>query len=834
MRNSSAMIKKVGRIISVFLISLFVAPLLGQNISTMDIGSLTDTQIQRLVKQATEQGMSIDQVVEVAKARGATDEQINLVRERILKEGFEKDRTNQIVSGTKKQEKDVFLMTNDELYDYSLKAEFEATEKAKKIFGFQFFNSEKLSFEPSVNIPVPKDYVLGVNDELTISIWGASQQTYEVTVNHNGAVMIPEAGSINVQGLTSEEAKKTIKKRLTGIYSGMTGAYPNTWADVSITGMRSIKVNVIGEVMVAGTYTLPATASAFNALYLCGGPNENGSFRNIKIIRDNKVIKTLDVYEYLIKGDARNNLVLRDQDVIMVPAYESRVEVAGAFKRTGFFEMKKAENMDELLSFAGGFTPQAYKSAISVSRVGWLQHKMIDIEAKDFASFKPENGDSIWVGEVLKRYENRVMISGSVVRPGVYALTQGMKLSDLLNKAQGLRENAFERRGLIYRLEKDLTPSILSFDVTEVVNKASDVVLQREDSIVLQNVSSLRQHRFVRIYGEVQNPGMFEFYEGMTLGDLVMQSGGFKEGASESLIEVSRRYNTVNAKDKNADMVNLFQLSINRDLRLNNQDKRFALDAFDYVYVRKAPTYYEQKTVSVDGEVRFPGQYSIRSKKERVSDVVKRAGGLTEHAYSNGASLYRRIEVEEQDTTTKSFDFKSISDPDLREKVGKMSKDEQSNFMDSLMFRNIKKIKIARVELQLDKIMKDTTSVFNYHLREGDRILIPEISEEVHVSGAILNPVGLAYEKGHKAGYYIDRSGGFSNNADKKKVYVINSDGTTRVTRRFIVTRYPMVQPGSKIVVPEKEEKERMEVTTWLAIASTFSSLAIAIAAIMR
>lgn len=828
------MCTRIRRIICLLFISCLVLPMLGQDISTVSVGSLSDTQIQRLIKQASDQGMSIDQIIEIAKARGATEDQIDDVRERVLKNGFDKERTNQTTTGKKTPDKDVFLMTNDELYDYSLKAEFEASEKAKKVFGFQFFNSDKLSFEPSINIPVPKDYVLGVNDELTVSIWGASQQTYELTVNHNGAIVIPEAGSIPVQGLTIDDAKKTIKRRLTGIYSGMAGAYPNTWADVSVTGMRSIKVNVIGEVMVAGTYTLPATASAFNALYLCGGPNENGSFRNVRIIRDNKVYKTLDVYEYLIKGDAKNNVALRDQDVIIVPSYDSRVEVAGAFKRIGYFEMKKDETLDDLLKFAGGFNPQAYKSAVSVSRLGRLQRKMIDVEANNFTSFKPENGDSIWVGEVLKRYENRVIITGAVVRPGAYALTQGMKLSDLLDKAQGLKENAFERRGIIYRQEKDLTPSALSFDATDVVNKSSDVVLQREDSVVILAISSLRQPRFVRIYGEVQHAGKFEYYEGMTLGDLVMQSGGFKEGASESFIEVSRRYNATNADNNSVDMVKLFQLSINRDLRLSTQDKQFTLDAFDYVYVRKAPTYYEQKTVTVDGEVVYPGQYSIQSKKERVSDVIKRAGGLTKHAYLNGASLYRRIEVEEQDTTTKSFDFNSISDPELKDVVSKMSKEEQTNFMDSLMYKNIKKIRIARVELQLDKILKDTSSVFNYHLREGDRLLIPEVSEEVHISGAVLNPVGLAFEKGRTAGYYINRSGGFSNKADKSRVYVINSDGTTRVTKRFVFTRYPLVYPGSRIIVPEKEDKEKMEITTWLAIASTFSSLAIAIAAIIR
>lgn len=787
--------------------------------------------------------MTIDQVIEIAKQRGASEKQIDEVKRRLLKESFDEEvQTKGAAAVTKKAEKDVWLMTNDELYEYSIKAEFIATEKAKKVFGFQFFNSDRLSFEPSVNIPVPKDYVLGVNDELTISIWGASQRTYTLTVDHNGSILVPEAGTILVQGKTIDEARKLILKRLTAIYSGMAGANPNTWADVSVSGMRSIKVNVLGEVMVPGTYTLPATASAFNALYLSGGPNEHGSFRGIRIIRDNKVYKVLDVYQYLIYGDGSNNVVLRDQDVILVPAYQNRVEMSGSFKRTGYFELKEGETFVKLLDYAGGFKPEAYKEAVSVTRVTNHQRRMVDVEKADFASFMPVNGDSIWAGEVLKRFENRVVLTGAVMRPGVYALTEGMQLSELLTKAQGIKEDAFNRRGVIYRLEKDLTPSALSFDVSDVMSRVSDIPLQREDSVVIWEIKELQEERYVRIYGEVRNPEKYPYYKGMTIGDLVLQAGGFKEGASESYIEVSRRHSPDRGKPASNDMVELYQFNINRDLSLKENDEKFQLSAYDYIYVRKTPTYFEQKTVSVEGEVNFPGQYSIRSKRERISDVIKRAGGLTEHAYVYGASLYRLIEYEETDTTTRTLDDfrfdKMKRDVNLKDNKDQKAspRTDQENMevvSDSLMVKTIKKVKTTRVELQLDKILKDTSSIFNYHLREGDRIVIPEVSEEVYVAGAILNPVGLAYEKGKKAGYYIDRSGGFSDKANKRKVYVVNSDGTTKVTKSFIVNRFPSVLPGSKIIVPEKEEKERVAVTTWLAIASTFSSLAIAIAAIL-
>jgi protein involved in polysaccharide export with SLBB domain len=507
-----------------------ISSLFSQNLSTVDVNGMTDQQIQRLIQQATSQGMTTDEIIEAAKSRGASDEQIQAVKKRLMTDQLKKEKESGIKTD-KTKTKDVYLMTNEELYEYSLKAAFEASEKAKRVFGFQFFNSDKLTFEPSVNIPMPKDYILGVNDELTVNIWGASQQTYSLTIDRNGTIFIPEVGSIPVLGLTLEEASKLIKRRLVSAYAGMAGPNPNTWADVTVTGIRSIKVNVVGEVMVPGTYTLPATASAFNALYLCGGPNENGSFRNIRIMRDNKVIKILDVYEYLVNADGRNNIPLRDQDIILVPPCNTQVIVDGLFKRKGLFELKEGETMSQLINYAGGFAFDAYSKAVSVSRITDKERKMVDVHEKEFSSFRPQNGDSIWVGKVLNRYENRVHISGAVMRPGVYALDPGMKLSDLIEKAQGLREDAFLNRGLIYRLEKDLTPSAVSFNVQDVVSQVSDMPLQREDSVVIQDIFSMREKRFVRVYGEVQKPGRYPYFEGMTISDLLFQAGGLKEAA---------------------------------------------------------------------------------------------------------------------------------------------------------------------------------------------------------------------------------------------------------------------------------------------------------------
>lgn len=773
--------------------------------TSIDVSSLSDKQIQSLMQQASAQGLSVDQAVQIAKAKGATQAQIDDLMKRVNNS----KKTTTPGSTAKSEFSEVIT---DYAKTYSQKEDVVFSEKLKRIFGHQLFNSKNLSFEPSLNIPMSNDYVLGVNDELTINVSGASQQTYQLTIDSNGSITIPNVGPVTLLGMPFDDARKLIKKRLTNIFRGMSGSSPNTWADVSISSLHSIKVNVVGEVMVPGTYTLPATASAFNALYLSGGPNENGSFRNIRVIRDNKVVKVIDVYEYLLKSDASSNIALRDQDVLMIPTYENRVDMAGNFKRPGLYELKKGEAMETLMEYSGGFASDAFKGSVSITRVNGAQKSMVDVKATDFATFLPETGDSINAGKVIDRYENRVSISGAIFRPGSYALTPGMKLSNLIANAQGLREDVYSNRGIIFRLSSDLTPATQAFMVSDIQSGLKDLDLQREDSVVIQDKVTMREKRFVKIYGEVQKIGEFEYNENMTIRDLIFMAGGLKESASESFIEISRRHDYETASKQTDKLVDLFTLKVTRDLKLVEDDRRFLLQPFDYIYVRKAPSYFEQKTVTIVGEVLYPGPYSIQSKDERVSELLKRCGGLTTHAYVNGATLYRMPDKNAEMDTTILTDLG----------------------VDSLAIKAAKQLINGRVELQLSKILKDPNSAFNYHLKEGDKIVIPEISEEVRVAGAILNPVGLAYEPYQRANYYINRAGGFSENANKRKVYVINSDGTTKVTKSFIFTSYPAVGPGGKIIVPEKDIKAKIETSMWLAIASTFASIAVAIAAIMR
>ena len=796
--------RKIMWIVALFACFLGAA---AQNPQDVNINNLNDQQVKQIVSEVNSRGLSMDQAIELAKARGATNTQIEQLKARIQELQFSQGESVGNPAGESLQANQ---MTREA---FTQKAQVEATPKNKKIFGFNLFNADNLTFEPSVNIPVPKNYVMGINDELTINIWGASQQTYQLTVDSNGSISIPDLGPVYVSGMDFSDAEKLIRKRLVAIYSGMGGQNPNTFAEISISNLRSIKVNVIGEVNAPGTYTLPATASAFNALYLSGGPNENGSFRNIKVIRQNKVVSTIDVYDFLIHANTANNIPLRDQDILFIPTYKKRVTTSGAFKREGYYELLDNENMGDLLTYLGGFSDNAYQDLLTVTRMTGKELKVLDVSKANFNSFIPQNGDSIVAGEIIDRYENRVSIQGAVFRPGAYQLKENMHLSQLIAMADGVKEDVFSNRGILIRLGEDLSPMTIAFDVNEVLNGKNDLLLKREDQVIIQDIFSMRQVQYIRIFGQVQNPGDYQFQDNMSLKDLIFMAGGFTEAASESFIEVARRHDYQSASKVTDQLATLHQFNISRDLKLKDDDAAFNLKPFDYVYVRRAPSYNEQRTVNILGEVVYPGPYSIKSKDERVSDLIERAGGLTPEAYTKGAILYRKNrqkQVVEQS-------LKMMANDSLTKKA-----ERQLDGGDKL-------------ELRLNDILAHPGTAYDYILREGDEIMIPEQMQEVKISGEVLNPIGLAYQQTRSLKYYIERSGGFSSKAKRGKVFIIYSDGTTKVTKKFFGRKYPKPEPGCQIIVPSKPEKKGGDQTAkWLAIASAFSSIAVALSTIFR
>ncbi len=790
----------------IFFLALFsfffiASSLFAQDPASINVQNLSDQQIQQIVTEVNSRGLTIDQAAQMAQMQGASPTQIEELKRRIQELNFSKGKSIASPGAQSVQ------TSNFSREAFSEKADIKASPEVRKIFGFQLFNSENLTFEPAVNIPTPQNYVLGIDDELQISIWGASQQTYQLRIGSNGSINIPDIGPIFVTGMEFQKAKELIKKRLIAIYHGMEGQNPNTYADVSISNLRSIKVNVIGEVMAPGTYTLPSTASAFNALYLSGGPNENGSFRNIQVIRDNKIIHTIDVYDYLINANMEGNIQLREQDIINIPTYQKRVEVSGAFKRTGNFELTQNEKLTDLIRYVGGFTDQAYKAQLSLTRITDTEKKIIDIGQSIFESFTPNNGDSLVASNIIDRFENRVNISGAVFRPGTYELTDGLTLSGLIKKAQGVKENYFSSRGLIIRLNKDHSPLTMAFDVNDILTGKNDISLQREDQIIIQDIFSMRQKRSVQILGEVQKPGEYDFTDNLTLKDLIFMAGGFTEAASESFIEVARRHNYTEANQLSNEIVKLFHFNIDRNLKLESINDTFRIKPFDYIYVRKAPSYKEQRTVFISGEVRYPGAYSIGSKEERISDLINRAGGLLPNSFIEGARMSRTNPFVQQTINT----IRNIPSDTL---LGKAEIQLTSN----------------QLEIRLEDIVKNPGTTFDYLLKDGDAITIPEISQEVRISGEIQNPIGQAYIEGKDMKYYINRAGGFSERAKKGKTFVIYGNGTTKVTHNFIWHHYPTLQPGCQIIVPQKPERQRTDSTgKWLAIASTLTTILVAI-----
>ncbi len=772
--------------------------------SSVDVNNLSDAQIQRIMQEIQSRGLSQDQAIALAKAQGASQTQIDQLMTRIQQQ--QSGPTGQVseISSTIQPAATAVRGT------YSTpKAPVQLSEKAKKIFGVQLFNSDNLTFEPAVNIPVPQNYILGVGDQLSINVWGASQTKYQLTIDKSGTIIIPDVGPVNLAGLPFEKGQALIKNRLMAIYSGMAGAYPNTWAEVNLGGIRSIKITVIGEINAPGTYTLPATASAFNALYLSGGPSENGSFREIKLIRDGVTIKTIDVYDFLINADPTANVQLREQDILFVPTYTTRVEIEGEIKRKGIFEIKNSETISDLVRFAGGFGDRAYSQSLTVFRFNDREREVRNVTTTGFSSFKLQNGDVVRADTILNRFSNRVMIKGAVNHPGNYELIPGMKLSDLVRKADGLREDAFMNRGLISRLKEDNSPENISFDIKEVMQGNNDILLRREDKVTISSITDLREERTVRIEGEVLRPDTFGYEDNLTLGDLVFNAGGFREEADLSVVEVTRKLSYEQASTVTDQMNEIFRFALTRDLKLSPTDAAFKLRPFDEVFVRRAPGYRDQGTFFITGEVTYMGTYTISDKNERISDAIKRAGGLIPGAYIQGATLTRTHK---------------LSPAELEKKKQLMIMD--TTLTDTLLTD----IRSYPVGIDLDKIIASPHTSIDLLLQPGDVINIPRELQTVKVSGNVMNPLALTYKKKLSWKSYIDLAGGYDDLARKSRAFVIYPNGTTESTRGFIFRKSPRITPGAEIIVPKKAEKRHTDDTMkWISIASGFSSLSIAI-----
>ncbi|MEJ5264778.1 MAG: SLBB domain-containing protein [Bacteroidales bacterium] len=793
--------------------------LYAQDFRTIDVDKLSDDQIQKLLTRAKESGMSQQQLEAAALARGMSVVQIEKLRKRIAL----LNTTSPQAAGTNKASS--YLRTySDTTYMHAMRADSLSMERLlfdglldtiprKVIFGSYLFTSKKLTFEPSFNIATPQNYQLGPGDEIVIDIWGASQQNYRLTVNPEGYIFIDNVGPIFVNGLTIEKASKQIIGRLSSIYAGLMGPRPNTFAQVNLGNLRSIKVNIVGEVNFPGTYTLPSLATVFNALYMAGGPTENGTYREIKIIRENKTIATVDLYEFLTTGEQKTNIRLQDQDVILVRPYLNRVELLGEVKTPAFFELKDNETMADLLRYCGGFTDKAYQHRIKVLRKTDKEFSVAEVTRNTFNTFRLQDGDQIKVEPVLNRFANRVEITGAVFRPGIYELTEGMTLRQLIEKADGLREDAFTDRAIIYRLQRDLKTETYPVDLQKLLSDSSyNITLQKEDLVHVFSIFELEEKFSIDVSGEVQIPGTFPYMKNMTLSDAIALAGGFKESASLARVEIARRVKNQDYTRLTAEIAIVKLFNVSKNLTLSDSASAFVLEPYDKIYIRRSPGYEVQTQAQVVGEVLFPGVYTIQSKNERISDLVKRSGGLTPEAYIRGARLYRQVK---EDVNMRTKLIKSIEQVAIEDSIKLVASFDKEQF----------------IGIDLEQILKNPGSKYDLLLQDGDRLEIPKRLETVRLSGALLFPITVRYEEGMRLRAYTRMAGGLSPNALPSKAFVIYPNGKVKTTTSFLGIRfYPRIEPGSEIIIPKKaEKKDKLTPQETLAIATSLSSLTVMI-----
>lgn len=826
-------IKKIFSLLALILCLGISLPVLSQvnpqNLGNVRVDELSDDQVRSFMRQAEANGMGDAQLEQIAQARGMRPEEIRKLRERVekIKKEDQKQKSQSDpnkVQPKKRADARELNYEQDSISrqkDSETEAEKALSELRSKIFGADLFKNSNLTFEPNLNMATPKNYVIGPNDEILIDVYGNSEVSYNLKVSPEGTINVQYIGVIPVAGLTIEAATSRIRSRMATIYGGLRNG--STSLNIAIGNIRSVKVILTGEVVKPGTYTLPSLANVFNALYSSGGPTDNGSFRAIELIRGGKKVATLDIYDFLMKGEMANNLRLQDQDIIRVPVYQSRIEIVGEVKRPGIFELLNEESFNDLLQFAGNFTENAFKARVKVLKNTDTERKIADISMAQFTEYRPATGDKYFVDRVLERFANRVSIEGAVFRPGQYELEPGLKLSQLIQKAEGLKEEAFMERGYITRLKPDNQTEVLSFNLLGILNgTTADISLTREDVISISSIFDLKEEYKLSIDGEVRMPGTFPFSENITLEELIIQAGGFTEGASAMRIEVSRRVKNSDVLSQSATTAEVFQVNIDRELKFTGAP--FVLQPFDIISVRNASGYEVQRQVKIQGEVLYPGTYTILSKDERISDIVKRAGGLTALAYSIGASL-KRPGVPDTDSAALA-----------KEKMYKLKR-LQASVGDStdIGVQAEEVVKNINVGISLEKILEAPRSAYDLIMEEGDIIIIPKQLQTIKVNGEVLSPVTIIYEKGKGFKNYISQSGGFSDRSLKRRSYILYANGSVKSTRKIIFfNNYPSVSPGAEIFVPKKLDKKPLSAAEIVGISSGLASLAVIILNLIR
>lgn len=679
----------------------------------------------------------------------------------------------------------------------------EKNKMKKKVFGRDIFNNKELSFEPNMNIATPQRYVLGPGDNVIIDVYGASQKTFNAVVSPDGEVTIEDFGPIKVSGLTVEQANAKVRSLLGARYS-------SSKTKLTVGQTKTMMVNVMGEVKVPGTYTLSAFATVFHALYMAGGINDLGTLRNIKVYRQNRLVTVVDIYDYILNGKLTGNIRLMDNDVIVVGPYDCLVTISGKVKRPMIYEMKKSESVGSIIKYAGGFTGDAYTKAVRLLRKTGREYSVFNIGEFDINSFHLADGDSIGVDSIINRYENMVEIKGAIFRPGMYNIGKDINsVRTLIEHAEGLTEEAFTNRAIIHRMKSDRTLEVIAVDVKGIMDgSVADVPLKKNDVLFIPTKSEMQTKRTITIHGEVNYPGMYVYADHETLEDFILQAGGLKDKASIIKVDVARRILNPKAITNDSVIAKTYTFALKEGFVIDGTPG-FELQPFDEVYVRKSPGYSHQQNIQVEGNVMFAGTYTLSSKNERLSDIIKKAGGVTDLAYVPGARLERRITPDER----------------LRmQTVIKMAQ-MQSGKKDSLDMKKLDLGDTYYVGIELDKALKEPGGDADLVLREFDRIIVPEYNGTVKISGDVMYPNTVAYEKGRNAGWYINQAGGWGNRAKKSHTYIVYMNGTVAK-----VGHNAKVRPGCEIIVPSKPESSGKSLTQWLSIGTSVASIATMIA----
>lgn len=772
--------------------------------------SMSDTQVLEYVKQGLKEGKDQRVLATELARKGVTEEQARRVKELYDKQN---NTATDDISGTAKAEARLREQVGDDsvvLMENNPKSEDVVQED--QVFGRNIFNTRNLTFEPSINIATPPNYRLGPGDEVIIDIWGASENTIRQEISPDGTINIGELGPLYLSGMTVEKAQDFLTKELRKIYSDT-----NNQIRVTLGNTRTIQINVMGEVVQPGTYALSAFSTVFHALYRAGGVNDIGSLRKVQLVRNGKKMATIDVYDFIMHGRTQDDIRLEEGDVVIVPTYESLVQISGNVKRPMRYEMKNGETVETLIGYAGGFTSDAYTKSLRMVRQNGKEYQVNTIDDKDYGSYRLSDGDMVTAEAILDRFTNKLEIRGAVYRPGIYELNDNVNtVKALIARADSLTDDAFTTRAVLYRLRDNMTREVKQIDVAALINGTiPDIVLQRNDVLFIPSIHDINDWGDVEIAGEVIAPGTYPYADNMTLEDLVIAAGGLKESASLVRVDVARRIKNPTSAEDTKEIGEMFTFSL-KDGFVVDGEPGFVLQPYDHVYVRRSPAYSEQKNVAIDGEILYGGTYTLTSKDERISDLVKKAGGTTQFAYVRGAKLIRRANDNE---LQRMQDVVVL----LRRQMG----DER---VDSL---GIKVDSTFSVGIDLEAALKAPGSDADIILREGDVVVVPKYNNTVRINGAVMQPNVVSYKQGKDVKYYIGQAGGYNQVAKKNKKYIIYMNGQIAAVKR---RGKNLVEPGCEIIVPNKRQRQANwgNVLSSLSAVSSIGTMAATIANLVK